>query len=171
MLTDRMMRAASLESALYDEVEADPNATTQAMTVVLIVAVANGIGALLSGEGVRALTSGIVTSLIGWAIWAGLTYLIGTSLFGGTATYGEMLRTIGFAATPGVLNVLRFLPIIGGLTLIVTAIWSLAAGVIAVRQALDFDTGKAIGTVIVGWIVQFVILLFLGGTMLVLFGG
>jgi hypothetical protein len=81
-----------------------------------------------------------------------VAWFVGTKLFGGTATPGELLRTIGFAQSPGVLNVLSFIPIIGGFISIITGIWSLVAGVVAVRQALDFDTGKAIMTTVVGWI-------------------
>ena len=43
-LTDRMIRAARLDVALYNEVEADLSATSQALTVVIISSVAAGIG-------------------------------------------------------------------------------------------------------------------------------
>ena len=89
--------------------------------------------------------------------------------FGGTATPGELLRTIGFAQAPGVLNILAFIPVVGGLIGIITLIWSLVAGIIAVRQALDFDTGKAILTTVIGWVflllVFFVLALLFGGAL------
>src|SRR5687767_3907104 len=110
-LVQRMIRAARLEPQLYEEVEADQSATSQAAIVVAIVAIATGIGggigASLSGQGgniVGSVVSGILTGVIGWAVWSYLTYFIGTRLFGGTATPGELLRCIGFAMSPGVLH-------------------------------------------------------------------
>ena len=174
MLTDRMLRAAKLEPGLYEEVEQDVGATSQALTVVIIVAVATGIGAALgrvvagSPSGlIGGLLSGIIGALIGWLIWSLLTYFIGTSLFGGTATYGELLRTIGFANSPGVLNILSFIPILGGFIALLVAIWTLVAGVVAIRQALDFDTGKAILTAVVGWLIMVVLTLVIGALGLI----
>jgi hypothetical protein len=159
-LVQRMIRAARLEPDLYEEVEADQTATTQALIVVVIVAVASGIGALLSvilggapdRSPIGAFIGPIISSLLGWLVWSYVTYFIGTRLFAGQATPGEMLRTIGFAQSPGVLNVLAFIPVLGAIISIVTIIWLLIAGVVAVRQALDFDTGKAILTTIAGWL-------------------
>jgi hypothetical protein len=179
-LVSRMVRAARLDPAVYEEVEADRTATGQAATAVAIVAVAGGIGAALAQtlfrpEGVPgvnpilALVGGIVGALLGWLIWSYVTYFVGTRFFGGTATPGELLRTIGFAQAPGVLNILAFIPVVGGLIGIITLIWSLVAGIIAVRQALDFDTGKAILTTVIGWIflliVFFVLALLFGGAL------
>jgi hypothetical protein len=179
-LVSRMVRAARLEPAVYEEVEADRTATSQAATAVAIVAVAGGIGAALTQmlfrpEGVPgvnpilALVGGIIGALLGWLIWSYVTYFVGTRFFGGTATPGELLRTIGFAQAPGVLNILAFIPVVGGLIGIITLIWSLVAGIIAVRQALDFDTGKAILTTVIGWVflllVFFVLALLFGGAL------
>lgn len=86
-------------------------------------------------------------------LWAGITYLIGAKLFGGTATWGELLRTIGFAQTPGVLRVLGIIPVLGGIIRFGIAMWVLIAGIIAIRQALDVSTGKAILTAVLGWLV------------------
>jgi hypothetical protein len=162
-LVQRMIRAARLEPDLYEEVEADQNATTGALTVVAIVAVAGGIGnaiAARSGGPLATIVSlivGVVLALLGWVVWSYLTYFIGTKLFSGIATPGELLRTLGFAQAPGVLNILRFVPVIGVLISIVAGIWVLVAGVVAVRQALDFDTGKAILTTIIGGVVVFAV--------------
>ncbi|HEY8476473.1 MAG TPA: YIP1 family protein [Chloroflexota bacterium] len=159
MLTDRMIRAARLESSLYEEVERDTDATSQALLVVVIVSVAAGLAAALAqlalgrpGAAVLGLVGGVVQTLLGWAIWSGLTYVIGANLFGGRATYGELLRTLGFAYAPGVLLILSFIPVLGALIGLVVFIWVVIAGVIAVRQALDFDTGRAILTVVVAFI-------------------
>jgi hypothetical protein len=163
-LVNRMIRAARLDNAVYEEVEADQTATSQAATAVVIVAVLSGIGAALTialgdrpGTPIGALIGGVLTALIGWVLWSYVTYFIGTKLFKGTATPGEMLRTIGFAQSPGVLNVLGFIPFLGGVIQFVVGIWLLVAGVVAVRQALDFDTGKAILTTVFGWLALIVV--------------
>jgi len=149
-MAERMIRAAMLQNAVYEEVEADERLTGQAAGVVVLVAVARGIGAF--GEGTGFIIGGVVTALLGWLIWAGVTYLIGDKLLGGTATWGELLRTLGFAQAPGVLFVAGIVPFLGGLVEFAAAIWVLAAGIVAIRQALDFGTGKALLTAVLGWV-------------------
>ena len=169
-LFDRMMRAAKLDASLYEEVEADETATTQALIVVLLSSICSGIGSAiggaLSGQGLGGiglgLIGGLFSALIAWLIWSFITYLIGTKVFGGTASFNELLRTLGFSNSPGVLLILSFIPILGGLLSFGVWIWGLAAMVTAVRQALDFTTGKAVLTCIVGWIVAIVFLVIIG---------
>ena len=131
--------------------EADQTATGQAAGVVALVAVAQAIGGASAGG--SGILSGAISALLGWLLWAGITYLIGAKLFGGTATWGELLRTIGFAQTPGVLHVLGIIPVLGGFIRFGVAMWVLIAGIIAIRQALDVSTGKAILTAVLGWLV------------------
>ena len=180
VLTNRMIRAAKLDSNLYEEVEHDQSATTQALTVVIIVAIASGIGsgigALLGNQGagafLMALIGGIILAIIGWLVWSVIVYFVGTSLFGGSATIGEMLRTVGFAQSPNVLAILSFIPLLGGLIVFAASIWALIALIIGIRQALDFTTGKAVLTAIIGWIVYIIIIAIIGGIIgLAAFGG
>lgn len=151
-LTERMLGAARLDIATYEDVEHDASATGQAAIVVIIVAIASAIGALGSED--SAPFAALIVALLGWLVWSGITYLIGDKLLGGTATWGELLRTLGFAQAPGVLSVLGIIPILGGVVRFIVGIWILVAGVIAVRQALDFSTGKAVATVLLGWLVM-----------------
>ena len=164
MLLERMMRAARLDSNLYEEVEADLNATSQAATVVGIVALCGGIGQGIAtamggqtGLAIVAFIGGVLAAFIGWIAWSYITYFIGTSLFKGQATPGELLRTVGFAQTPGVLNILAFVPIVNIVVGLVAGIWALIAGIIALRQALDISTGQAIITAIIGIIPLFLL--------------
>ena len=149
--TERMVGAATLDANIYEEVEADATATGQAAGVVALVAVAQAVGAI--GAGTMGLVGGLASALLGWLIWAGVTYLIGAKLLGGSATWGELLRTLGFAQAPGMLAVLGLIPVVGGLVRVVVPIWILIAGVIAIRQALDVSTGKAVLTAVLGWLV------------------
>ena len=159
---DRMFRAAKLDAQLYEEVEADTDATVQAMTVVVLAALAAGIGSLGSG-GAAAIVTGTVVSLVGWLVWAFLTYLIGTRLLPEpqtSADYGELLRTIGFASAPGVIRALGIVPGLGAPLFLIGGIWMLVAMVVAVRQALDYtSTLRAVGVCVIGWLVQVVIII------------
>jgi hypothetical protein len=150
-MLDRMRGATFLEIATYEEVEHDESLTSQAALVVAIVAIARGIGGL--NEGTQGLFVGILAALVGWLVWAGVTYLIGDKLLGGTATWGELLRTLGYAQSPGVLLVIGFVPLFGWLVVPIVSIWLLVTGVVAIRQALDFSTRKAILTAFLGWLV------------------
>ncbi|MDP2958197.1 MAG: YIP1 family protein [Longimicrobiales bacterium] len=148
-LVDRMVGAAFLSVDTFEEVEHDQEATAQAAMVVAMVAAAQAIGA--SPLGVFGAVRAAVVSLVGWALWAGITYLVGAKLFGGTASWGELLRTLGFAQAPGLLMVLGIIPFLGKPVIVVVALWMLVAAFIAIRQALDFGNGKTFGTVLVGW--------------------
>ena len=157
---DRMIRAAKLDAALYEEVEADKGAMGQAMSVVILSSVAAGIGTIRI-TGINGLILGTIVALLGWFIWAFLTYYIGTRLLPEPQTktdYGELLRTIGFSSSPGVLRVLAIIPMLGNILNIIIGIWMLVAMVIAVRQALDYNsTWRAVGVCFIGWIVQIII--------------
>ena len=148
---DRMRGAAMLDIATYEEVEHDDNLTTQAAMVVLIAAVARGIGGFNQGE--NGIIVGVVAALFSWLVWAGITYLIGDKLLKGTATWGELLRTLGYAQAPAVLLIFGFVPVLGNVLGAVVGIWLLVTGIVAIRQALDFDTGKAVLTAFLGWLV------------------
>lgn len=142
----RMLGAARLNVHTFEEVEKDTSATTQALIVVVLVSIAGGVGGLLGGDEtnvVRGLAYGLITGLVWWAVWALVTMFIGTKILKTEETeadWGQLLRTTGFAQTPGLLNVLIFLPGIGGFIPLLTFIWRLVAMVIAVRQALDYTS-------------------------------
>jgi hypothetical protein len=162
----RMIGAARLDVRTYEEVEADKTATRQAMAVVVLSSLATGIGSI-GKVGVMGLFTGTVASLIAWFIWAFLTYLIGTKILPEPQTesdVGELLRTIGFSSSPGLLRILGVVPLFGGLITLVASIWMLIAMVIAVRQALDYrSTWRAVGVCIIGWIAVVIVSVFLAG--------
>jgi hypothetical protein len=140
----RMLRAALLDAELYEEVEADRGATGQAFFVVVLSALAAGIGGL-EHHGLSATLGYTLAALAGWWIWAYAAYLIGARLLPGPETQtdpGELLRTLGFSSAPGVLRVLALVSPIAAAVFLVCTVWMLAAMVVAVRQALDY-TGNA----------------------------
>jgi len=157
---DRIIRAAKLDVNLYEEVEADKGAMGQAMGIVVLSSVAAGIGGISTG-GVKGIVFGVIAALIGWFIWAYITYFIGTKLLPEPQTkadHGELLRTIGFSSSPGLIRILGIIPGLMTIVFLIAGIWMLVAMVIAVRQALDYQsTLRAVGVCIIGWIIQAVI--------------
>jgi hypothetical protein len=162
---DRMVRAAKLDPNLYEEVEADKGALGQAAVVVVLSSLAAGVGAITSG-GMGALLTGTVAALLGWLVWAYIAYLVGTKILPEPQTqadYGELLRTLGFASAPGLIRVLGVIPGLFWIVSLAASLWMIAAMVIAIRQALDYEsTFRAVGVCIIGWTIQifFLILLF-----------
>lgn len=164
-IVQRMIRAARLDTTFYNEVEQDASLNNEALTVVIIAAVASGIGAggsaLIGGVGigaaVLALAVGAIVAVVGYFIWAWLTQFIGTRLFGGVGDFGELRRTLGYAYAPNILSIFNVIPCVGAIITLVGSLWALVAGIIAVREALEFDTTKAVLTVIISWVIVFVI--------------
>ena len=160
VFTERMVRAAKLDVNLYEEVEADKGAMGQAMTVVIISSMAAGLGSIAEG-GIGGIFIGTITALIGWYVWAYMTYFIGTKLLPEPQTkadHGELLRTIGFSSSPGLIRVIGIVPGLTGIVFSIASIWMLVAMVIAVRQALDYtSTLRAIGVCVIGWVIQLVL--------------
>jgi hypothetical protein len=153
----RLIGAATLNSATYEEVEADRAATAQAVAVVLLSSVSAGIGARgFGGQGLVAVASFSAVALMAWAAWSLVTYEIGVRLLPDVDTHadvGELLRTIGFATAPGIVRILGVIPGLTTPVFVLTALWMLAAMIVAVRQALDYrTTGRAVAVCSLGWV-------------------
>ena len=156
--SERIIGAAKLNVGVYEEVEADTQATGQAAGVVLLSSLSGGIGSLgLGATGVGGIIAGSLAALLSWIIWAFLTYFIGTRLLPEPQTHanvGQLMRTLGFAQSPGLMRLFGGVPGIGPLVLAVVSVWMLVAMVIAVRQALDYaSTWRAVGVCLIGWVV------------------
>jgi hypothetical protein len=163
----RLLGALALDPMTYEEVEADKGATGQALLVVVLSSLAGGIGARGLGSG--SLSSVVFLSciaLLSWATWAVITFEIGSRLMPEPETrvdVGELLRTIGFAATPGMLQIFGVVPGAALPAFAITWVWMLVATVVAVRQALDFkSTMRAVSVCALGWVLALAIALTLG---------
>lgn len=142
----RFVQAALLDVDLYNEVEADATLNRQAAAVVVIGTALAGFGSVAATDAhvFVGVITGIATGLIGWLVWSGISLVVGTRVFSGTSDYGEMVRVIGFAYAPLAIGVIPWLGFVG-------ALWSLVAAVIAVREGMDFSTGRAVATMAAGW--------------------
>ena len=160
---NRVFRAIKIDIDLYEEVEKDKSATVQAAIVVVLSSLAAGVGALQLGVSNFLLAPAL--SLLSWYVWAYIIYFVGVKLLGGPKTksnHGELLRTIGFSSAPGLIRVFGFTPELMSITFIGGGIWMLVAMIVAVRQALDYEsTWRAIGVVVIGLLVQAIVLIVL----------
>ena len=165
-LTGRIIGALQADVKTFEEVEADPNAFSQAVTVIVLAGVASLIGNFFRVGIVGGLIH-LVASMAEYALFSLLVFLIGTKLMPEPTTkadFNETFRTVGFAAAPGIFAVLAIVPILGVLISFVIWIWSLVIGIIAVRQALDYsNTGRAIIVALIAGVIcwAIVVLVFL----------
>lgn len=153
-LVARCLGAARLDAATYEEVEADPSATGQAVLVVVLAAVAAGIAA--AHLGIPGIIGGTIASILAWFVWAAMVWFFGTKFMPEPetqASVGQVVRTTGFSASPGILQILGIVPALAGIVGLVTSLWMLASMVVAVRQALDYkSTVRAVLVSLVGFV-------------------
>ncbi|MGD8624829.1 MAG: YIP1 family protein [Anaerolineae bacterium] len=162
-MIDRIMRAIRLDWTVFREIAEDQNAMSEAAIIVVIVSILSAIGSGLAAEGFfGAFVLALVATVIGWIAWAIVTYFVGTTFFQGKSDIPEMMRVLGYAMAPNLLGFFSFLGCIGGLIAFIGSILAFVAGFIAVREAMEFDTGPAILTVLIGWIVYFAISMVVG---------
>ncbi len=164
-MLSRIIRALKLDSSLYNEVEADPSYDTEAYIIVAVASLLAGLGSGIGfnasdmGRGlsfsVTGALFGIILAFIGYLVTAYIVYFVGTRFFGGTADYGEMRRTLGYAYSA---NFISIIPCLG----IIALPWAIATYFVATREGLDLDNGKAALTAIISWVVWMVISLVLG---------
>ena len=163
----RLIGAAALDAAIYEEVEADPKAGTQAAAVVVLSSLAAGIGARgFSENSLPNIALISILALMAWACWALVTYEIGARVLPEPQTsvdIGQLMRTTGFAATPGFLRVFGFIPGVAIPVFALTTVWMLVAMIVGVRQALDYtSTSRAVAVCVLGWVLALAFVLLLG---------
>jgi hypothetical protein len=162
---ERLVGAIKLDAGIYDEIEHDPSSMGQAAGVVVLAAVAAVIGGA-GGPGAPGLVGGMIGSVLGWLASTAVVWLIGVWFMKHTSDYSELLRTLGFAAAPRLIAVLGFIPILGFLAMLAAGILGLVAYVIAVRQALDVTTGRAVVVCVLAYLVGIAVL----AALVIMFG-
>jgi hypothetical protein len=173
-LTGRMIGAMQADVKTFTEIEADQSAMGQAVTVIVIAGVASLIGNIFRA-GIASGVLGLIGSLLGYALFSLMVFLIGTKVMPEPSTkadFNETFRVVGFAASPGVFNILAIVPYIGPLISLLIGLWSLVIAVVAVREVLDYsNTGRAIIVCLIALviciIVWMVVMLPILGAMLV----
>lgn len=172
---ERIVGVMKADVKTFQEIEADPAAIGQAVTVILLAGVAALVGNIFRA-GISAGVVGLVLSLVSYALWSLLVVLVGTKLMPEPTTkadFTEAFRVIGFTAAPGVFSILAIIPILGVLVSFLIWVWTLVIGVIAVREVLDYsNTGRAIIVCVIAlaavWLITLLVVtpLLVGGAML-----
>jgi len=161
---NRSIRAALLNREFYQEVEADPSFNREALVIVVIVSVASGIAAFITGvfrlQFGRAVLGLIIPSAVGvgnYYLWAYVTQFIATNMFDSDTDLGELLRVLGYASVPRILSLLAFVPCFGPALSFVGGVWALAAGYVGIQEVLDLDSKEILLTVFLGWLAIMII--------------
>ncbi|MDE2968939.1 MAG: hypothetical protein OXT51_02400 [Chloroflexota bacterium] len=141
----RMIGAARLDPHTYEEVEADSSAMPQALLLVVVISILSGLGEYFRGDGaiLDALVYAAVRGVVFWAVWALMIYMIGGTILRSAETHanwGQVARGTAFAQSPGVLNVLAFIPTVGGIITFVVFFWQFIGVIISARQTLDYTS-------------------------------
>ncbi len=162
-MLNRMIGAARLSVDTFEAVEHDRSATIQALIIVIVVAAFSGIGSILSGDVdlINGVILGAVRGVVGWAVWALVTWIVGTTILKTPETeadWGQLARVTGFAQTPGLLNILIFIPVVGWIIGIAVFVWQFVAMMVGVRQALDYkSTWRAFFVILISFIVVLIV--------------
>ena len=157
-MIERIVRAIRLDWTVFREIAEDPKAMKEAAIIVAVVTFLSAVGIGLAKLSLGSfVVDWLVAILVGWIGWAVLTYLVGTAIFKGETNIPEMMRVLGYASAPHLLGLLSFMPCVGWLFPLAGGILALVAGVLAVREAMDLDTGNAIITVVISWVISIAI--------------
>ena len=153
-IVDRLVGVARLDVPTYEAIEHDQTATPTAAGVVAVASIAGGLGSL-GRDGVGGLIGSIVSSLVLWAVFAGVAFFVGTRVLpvaSMNVSLGQVLRTLGFAFAPLLLSILGFIPVLGPLIAIAGAIWFFVTATVGLRQAFDVTTNRAIAIAAISYI-------------------
>jgi hypothetical protein len=171
-LFNRVLRAAQLDKELFKEVEADTSLNQEALTVIIIVSIAGGIGSFIGalmnqsfGAAILGMLVSAVLGVVNYYIWAYVTHFIGTNMFPGEADVGELLRVLGYASGPRILSLFSFIPCFGPLVGLAGGLWALVAGFFGVQEALDLETTETLVTVVLGWVAIMIITAIVGSVI------
>lgn len=156
---ERIVAAFKLDASVYEEVEHDPGSIGQAAAVIALAALAQGLG-VVGEAGVGGLVRAVIAGFVGWVVSTAVIWLIGVKLMNYTSDFNELLRTLGFASVPQFLMVLGLLPLgpLRGVLALVVFVLLVISFVVAVRQALDVDTGRAVLVCVLAVLAQFAVM-------------
>jgi Yip1 domain len=170
MLTRRIIGAFLFRKGVYAEVEKDTEFTSTAWILVVVVSFLSQLGKF-AGHGFGGLGKwlisafvGTIFAVIGFALGAWVISLVGKALFKAQTSFDEMVRTLGLAYVWNLVGLIGIVAVISSALAcvlapiaIISALLALVAWLIAAKEALDLDWGRTVVTVIVGWIVTFLI--------------
>lgn len=169
-IMQRLMRIARFDETVWEEIEHDEGADMEAAAVVIIAAFLSALGSGIASRGFIGVfvLSLLSVVLISWLLWSAVTMFVGTRLFDAETDFREMARMLGYATAPAALGLLGAIPCLGAIIGLIASLLSLVIGFLAIREALDLETGETIITIVIGWVVVFIVtlLISMGGFLL-----
>jgi hypothetical protein len=167
-MLQRILRIIKLDFSVFREIESDPDATGEAAIIVALTTFLSAVGsAVASQHAVRSFIGSLISGLVGWVVWAVVTFYIGRGIFKGKGSLEGMLRVLGYASAPNILGFFGFIPCLGWIASLAGFFLALIAGIMAIKEGLDLDTGSAVGVAVVGWIAMMIVMMIIG----LIFGG
>jgi hypothetical protein len=176
-MLERIMGIVTLKPPTYKAVAEDQSLTQEAMLIVIVVAILNGlVGGMAAqmaagGTVVSGLLRAVVAIIFGLITWYVSAFLLAAvaKAFGGKTDTNEMLRVTGYVYVFNLVGLLALLGFIAPALLCLTGIVGLVAlvlsfigYVIGIREAAEFSTGNAVVTALIVAVVGFVINLIAG---------
>jgi hypothetical protein len=170
-MVERILRLVKFDFTVFRDIESDPSATLEAAIVVVAANLLASIGTAVRNETPRAFFATfaitLVSGIVGWIVWSAVTHYIGRMVYQSGGTLESMMRVLGYATAPRALGVLEFIPCLGALAGLAGFFLTVIAGIMAVSEGLDVDTGQAIIVVIIGALAFFAVSVVFG----IVFGG
>jgi len=158
---NQILRATLFDGSVYSEIDDKPEHMFRALGVVFISALCFGAGIWsYFREGAKpeemtelnlVLFVGVSTIVMGWVIWTGFAWLLGTKFFGGTAGYRVLLRAMGLAYLPICLWLMVNVTLGGTFLSFSSHIWLLIGGIAAIKHTEAIAWWKAIISGSIGW--------------------
>lgn len=157
-MLNRAFRAAILQGRLYDELTDEPEEIFYALAIVILSGAALGIGIQFMGlpkwEGAPwwlFAAFSVWARVVGWFMWAGVAFIVGTKAFGGQAGYRRLLRSIGLTFVPGVLAIFGWIPVVGIILTGLSFLWMFPAAFVAIRETQKMNWVQTAICTIIGW--------------------
>jgi len=161
-----------LRREVFRQVSDDPGAVLHALGIVVLVAMAKGLGAMgVVGSEIRegvdlgslaerliAMWVIVMATAVGWVLWSVVSYLLASRFLKGGAQYRQVLRVLGLSYAPGTLQALSPLPLVGPYINAAAVIWVLVVSVVALHEIQEIDWLGTVLAVFLGWVMFFVIL-------------
>ncbi len=154
-MTGRLMRVLRFDASVYREIAADGTAMMQAGVVVTLAALIAALGRFGEGGILWVIVVAII-GIVGFFVYSAIATIV-AKLLGGKTGFNEMGRTLGYAYAWYALGILVLVPGVGGLLAWLGSIVAAVAGFIALRESSEFDSLKALITVIVAAVVAAIV--------------
>lgn len=155
----RIVGVFAFSRATYREIETNKSLNREALVVMAVASILNGIGLMMYestelGETAQMpvvrLALGVFGALLVYLLWAGFVGYLGSTYFKATTNVREMRRVLGYAWAPVGLGVLSGLGL-GLLPWAIGYLWAMLTGIVGAKEALDVSWGRTIGTVVVSF--------------------